>query len=463
MKNKASVLLVVSGSIFVLLALLADDVGLGKKGGVPALQILTAEAGAALLLMGVFLFIRSRRGASLPNPLRRFSDSLLAQPPLTWVVTGFIFAYLLFFIFPTFLNAQAQFQYPSGFFPEREHIGFDIRLTLEHIRVWFTGEREPKYVFPPLTTLLFAPLLLLRYPANFHIVTAFTLAAYFFLNLLFPLWILGGKRRALVFFAFAVSLFSYGLQFELETGQFYTVSMALAAAAIYIFHKRPSYRIFSYLLFSVSIQMKIVPALLVVMFVDDWRDWKGIFKRFAALGVFNFVLLFLLGTSYFSLFIGHLWDSAATHELEFNHSIYAFAANLTHSARWLEALLYVGFFACFLTVLAAAYRRNEGGFNASLFMVCVIGVLLLPAISHDYKLTLLTAPFTLFMAAYEARDSLWARAVSILTLTAAAFAYSATLFPSTARQGMENALPFLYVILISVSLLELIRKKNASL
>ncbi|MCA1899271.1 MAG: DUF2029 domain-containing protein [Chloroflexi bacterium] len=463
MKNKQSVFLAAAGFVLTLLALFADSLGLGKKGGVPAVQILAAEAGALILLAGVFLFIHGRRGDSSSNPLRGLGDRLLAQPTLTWVVTGFVFAYLLFFIFPTFLNAQAQFQYPSGFFPEREHIGFDIRLTLEHIRVWFTGEREPKYVFPPLTTILFTPLLLLRYPANFHVVSALTLAGYFVLNLFLPLRILSGKNRALVFFVFAVSLFSHGLQFELETGQFYTLSMALAGTAIYIFHKHPAYRIFSYLLFSLAVQLKVVPAVLVVMFVDDWRDWKGIVKRFAALGVFNFALLFLLGPSYFSLFIAHLLDSRATHELEFNHSIYAFAANLAHSASWLEALLYAVFFLCFLTVLAAAYRRNESGFNASLFMACVIGALLLPSISHDYKLTMLTAPFIVFMAAYEARDSLWARAVSILALTAAAFAYSATLFPPTARQGMENALPFLYVVLILTPLLEFIRKKKESL
>jgi hypothetical protein len=73
---------------------------------------------------------------------------------------------------------------------------------------------------------------------------------------------------------------------------------------------------------------------------------------------------------------------------------------------------------------------------------------------------MLTAPFVLFMSAYEARDSLWAKVLSIMLITAAAFAYSATLFPSTARHGiLENSLPFLFVILISVTLLTFMQKK----
>jgi hypothetical protein len=242
------------------------------------------------------------------------------------------------------------------------------------------------------------------------------------------------------------------------------VTMMLTVAAVYIFHKYPSYRIFAYILFSIAIQLKLFPAIFVVMLVDDWRDWKGIIKRFAALGVANIALLFLLGYSYFSLFFTHLVDSGATDELANNHSIYAFVANLASAPNWLEGFLYLYFFVCFFIILGKAYWQNEKGLNANLLMTCLIGGLMIPAISHDYNLPLLAAPFVLVMSVQDVRDALWAKALSIVLITSASFAYSATLFPSNARPAaLENSFPFLLVILTVVILLAFLQNKTEKL
>jgi len=457
LKNKFPVFLIIVGTLLATLSILADFIGLGQKGGVPALQIIAAEIGVLIILLGVGLFIRQRNGDSFS--VRGLTDKILNQPVFTWVVLGFLIAYLAFFIFPTFLNAESRFHYSSGYIPEREHIGFDTRLTLDHIRVWFMGEREPKYIFPALTTVLFTPLLLLRYPANFYVMTALTLTSYLILNLFLPLWIQKKENRLLVFFVFVASIFSYGLQFELETGQFYTIAMMLTVAAIAIFHKYPAYRIFAYILFSIAIQLKLFPAIFVVMFVDDWRDWSGTIKRFAALGFVNFALLFLLGYSYFALFFSHIIESGATTELTYNHSIYAFVTNLASAPNWLERFLYLYFFVCFFVILGRAYFQNEKGINPDLLMACLIGGLMLPAISHDYNLPLLAAPFVLVMSAQNVRDALWAKVLSIALITSASFAYSATLFPSNARPAaLENSFPFLFVMLTVVLLLGFMQK-----
>lgn len=460
MKNKFSVLLIISGALLAALSILADFIGLGKQGGIPAVQIIAAEVGVLIVLLGVGLLISQRNGHSLPaNFWRGLADRILNQPVFTWVVLGFVIAYLAFFIFPTFLNPEGRFHYPGGYLPEREHIGFDTRLTLDHIRVWFEGGREPKYIFPALTTVLFTPLLLLRYPANFYTVTALTLTSYLLLNLFLPLWMRKKEDRLLIFFIFAASIFSYGLQFELETGQFYTITMMLTVAAIFIFHKFPSYRIFAYILFSIAIQLKLFPAIFVVMFVDDWRDWQGIIKRFAVLGIANIALLFLLGYSYFALFFSHIIESGATDELMYNHSIYAFVANLTSAPGWLELFLYLYFFVCFFIILGKSYFQNEKGINASLLMACLIGGLMLPAISHDYNLPLLAAPFVLVMSAQDVREAWWAKILSIVLITSASFAYSATLFPSNARPVLlANSFPFLFVILTVVVALGFLQK-----
>jgi hypothetical protein len=211
-------------------------------------------------------------------------------------------------------------------------------------------------------------------------------------------------------------------------------------------------------LFSISIQLKVFPAIFVVMFVDNWREWKGIIKRFVALGIANFALLFLLGYPYFSVFFKQLLASGDTTELTYNHSIYAFATNLS-APGWLESFLYIYFFVCFFVVLGKSYLQNEKGINANLLMTCLIGGLMLPAISHDYNLPLLATPFVLVVSAQNVRDALWAKVASIVLITAASFAYSATLFPPNARPAaLENSFPFLFVMLTAVVVLGFMQK-----
>ena len=84
---------------------------------------------------------------------------------------------------------------------------------------------------------------------------------------------------------------------------------------------------------------------------------------------------------------------------------------------------------------------------------------MIPAISHDYNLPMLAAPFMLVMAAQQVRDTVWVKILSIVLIMAASFAYSATLFPSNARPvALENSFPFLFVMLTAVVLLGFMQK-----
>jgi hypothetical protein len=462
-------LLIGLGILLVIVSLLADFIGLGDHGGIPAVQILGAEAGVVLALAGLGLRIRQQDRNPLPaeggrrNPI----DWVLNQPILTWVILGFIIAYLLCFIAPAIYNSELKFHYFTDYIREREKIGFDTRLILEHIGHWYTGDQTPKYLFPPLTTILFTPLLLLRFPYNYYVSTVVTLVSFLFLNLSLPLLFNKRENRLLIIFIFAVSVFSYGLQFELETGQFYTLAMLLSMAAVYIFHRQPAYRIFAYILFCVSIQLKMFPAIFIFLFVDDWRDWKANLKRFAALGLANFLLLFLMGVSYFQFFVTRLLGSLGNLEVRYNHSITVYVHNLAETNAWvganadlLKAMLFAWFLLCFAAVLFLAWKRNTRGLDATLLMVSLIGGLILPTISHDYNLPLLALPFLLWTSSLRLPEQPWTRLLAILLLTAASFAYSVTLFPSNARPApLENSLPALMMILTAVTGLGFMQKE----
>lgn len=460
MKNRLPLLLIGLGILLAAASLLADFIGLGDHGGIPAVQVLGAEAGGALALLGLGLRIRQRNG-SRPGS-GAWGEAIawvLNQPILTWVMLGFFAAFLLCFVAPAIYNPDLQFHYFTDYIYGREKVGFDTRLILEHIGHWYTGEQTPKYLFPPLTTLLFTPLLLLRFPYTYYVSTVVTLVSFVLLNLWLPWRFLQKGERSLIPLLFAVTAVSYGLQFELETGQFYTLAMLLSAAALYIFHKQPAWRIFAYILFCVSVQLKVFPAIFVFLFVDDWRDWKTNLKRFAALGLANFLLLFLLGFSYFQLFVTRMLGSMGNLEVRYNHSITVFVHNLALTHDWAAANadgLRIGltlyFLICFAVTLFLAWKRKTRGLDVTLLMVSLIGGLILPAISHDYNLPLLTLPFLLWTSGLILPDKPWTRLLAIALLLSAAFAFAVTLFPSNARPAaLENSLPALMVILTAVT------------
>ena len=168
--------------------------------------------------------------------------------------------------------------------------------------------------------------------------------------------------------------------------------------------------------------MKFYPGLFIVMFVDDWRDWKNNLIRFGALGLVNILALFVLGFSYFSAFYDQTTSGlAGTVELMVgNHSIKSFVfvlpeigVNLFNkdaliwikgNAGFISAALYAVFLICFLAVLVNAYVKNIAGINFDLLLVCVIGALIVPSINHDYSLPLLMAPFAMFVSDLNARE-----------------------------------------------------------
>ena len=478
MKNKLSVAMISLGALIALLSGLADFIGLGKKGGMPAIQILVGELGIMLALLGLGLLIHQQKTEPAPaGGSRRLSDWILEQPTIMWVVIGFLAAYVLCFIVPAIFNPERKFQYFTDYLYPREKIGFDTRLMLEHIGHWYLRDQTPKYLYPPLTTVLFTPLWLLRFPYNYYVVTVVTLVSYLILNLLLPLWFNKKENILIIVFIFAVSIFSYGLQFELETGQFYTFAMLLSMAAIYIFHRHPSYRIFAYILFCISIQLKIFPAIFIFLFVDDWRDWKANLKRFAALGLANSLLLFLLGFSYLQLFIVRLFTSRYNLEALYNHSIKVFVINLAASGyglpegallEWIrahvaliQAALVIYVLICFLAILIGSYVRNVREVNYSLLMVCLLAGLMLPSISHDYNLPLLVAPFALLLSAQNVREGRWMKSLAIGLILAASFAYAVTLFPSTVRPAsLENSFPALFILLTAVTALSFLQKPH---
>lgn len=480
MKNKFSHLTIILGVLVVLFSLLVDVIGWGKS-GIQAAQILGIQVGVTIVLCGVALIILQNKREPSPLPFwLNLRDKIYNLPTLFWVALGVLPAFIPLLIIPMFFNPGHGIYYPVEYLQNINPIGNDFRLLLNSASNWLLNHQTTRHIFTPLTIFLFSPLLLLGYPNAYYVVATATLISYLILAVLAFAMTEKEKRLVVVFIA-TISLFSYGLQFELERGQSHTIALMLCVLAVYIFHKQPRFRLFAYLLFSISIQIKFYPGLFIVMFVDNWRDWKNIIIRFSALGVINVLALFLMGTSYLSAFFNDTTNGLAE-TAEFmvgNHSIQSFVFVLPEvginllsknaitwvqsNAGFISASLYFIFLVCFLAALIKAYVKNTAGININLLFVCVIGSLIVPSINHDYSLPLLMAPFAMFLPDLNTQKYPWAKLITILLIVIVSFTYSLTLFPIEFKPVyLQNSFPLLFVILIIVTVLSIAQREQST-
>lgn len=463
------------GIFIAFFSLAADTLGFGE-GGVQAAQILGAQVGVVIALLGWGIILTRRTGelnASTAGwkSLARIPD----LPVIVWVILGFLIIYFLLFIFPLFFNPLHRIQYFNRFIPEVVPIGRDLTYSTNSIRDWLVFGQElydaEYHVYPPLYAIVFAPLLLLNYPANYYFVTAFTLGSMLVLIFLIPVLVKVRNNPSLLVFFFLTVIVSYGMQFEFERGQFNVIAFMLSLLAIYLFHYHESFRHLAYLIFSVSIHLKIYPGLLVFMFVKDWRDWKGNLIRFMGLGAFNIALLFVLGASAFADFVRVISAySGATWSRPYNHSIRSFVYGLAHSepallspgaAAWLdenlllvEVLFAAYFLLCVLAVLTRHYKNGGRGINYDLLLVCTIGAMIIPSVSIDYKLPLLAPALAMALSHRSMQARGPGKVASVLLVTIVSAAYSVTLFPFIDRPSLlANSLPMLMIILTAIALL----------
>lgn len=471
------------GIFIILISLIVDYMGLGKK-GIQAAQLLGLQIGIVIAILGWAIAKHSNQALNFGIFFQQMKERFLTLPSLAMVVAGFVLAYILLFIFPMFLNPEHTIQYFNRYVPEISPIGHDLIYANASIKGWLSGQSlydNQNLYYPPLYAAIFAPTLLLGYPANYYLITFLTLACMTALFFTIPLLSNGSKQAtSLSAFFFLTALFSYGMQFELERGQFNIIAFTLCVLSVYIYHYHNSLRYYAYLLFSISIQIKIYPVVLVLMFIKDWRDWKGNVLRFLGLGVFNIALLFVLGWQVFldytkalPILLNVTWSRP------YNHSIRSFVYELASSGygilsstmvSWLkthltliELFLMAFYFICLLTVLIKAYKNKEHEMNFNLLLICTIGAMILPSASVDYKLPIVAFPLAAALSYKSIQSQGIKRVMAILLITLLSFAYSTTLFPFIHKpELLTNNLPMLLVILAAVTVLNLMETTTPS-
>ncbi len=475
--------LVIIGIFIIVVSLAVDYIGLGDE-RIGASQLLGVMGGIFVLLIGIPL--TSLFPDEKIDPGQRIRTGLagiLNWPVSVWVLIGVFLTYILFFIFPMFLNEDWGIYYFTRYLPDKRPIGLDFRYTMSYVTPWVEARQSPypDLFYPPLTHILFAPFTLIGYPESYKLITFMTLFSFCGLSLLGAFLISRIRDYSLIVLFLVSGLLSYGFQFELERGQFNVVTFFLCVLSVYIFHRHYRFRYLAYALFSAAIQIKLYPAIFILMFVKDWREWKTNIKRWVGLGILNFLLLFALGYHEFLAFIDTVKVQIFTPSWSWNgnHSIQSFVFNFLRdgyglippgtltvfqqNAGLIRFILLAAVLGCIFATVVRAYRLNEHGFNTYIFSVCTLGALIIPT-SNDYTLPLLAAPLAIFFSSLPQIHGFRMKWLSILLILIASFAYGSILHPFKYKPYyMNNSFPPLFIILLAVTFLYFLRNKSSNL
>jgi hypothetical protein len=365
--------------------------------------------------------------------------------------------------------------------PAIDPIGVDLKQMLSYSESWFFNKQTPYIgfnLYPPLASVLFTPLIFVKFFWAYKIITFINVFCYVMSTFIFPLRVEKEKHATgLLVLIFITGLLSYGFQFELERGQFNIIASFLCFLAIWIFHFHNKYRLLAYILFALSVQLKIFPFIFIVMFINNWQDWKSNIKRILILALVNFLLLFIMGPTVFIDFIEAILAQTVYPAIwQGNHSIRSFVAffsTSTGNQGWLwgnqydktaQFLLLAGTLICILIIIFQAYRQNEQGVNPLLLLACTIGALVIPSVSHDYKLSILAAPVALLFSSgrfFGNVNSSRIRLTLIGLLLIFSASYSSTLYSFTNKPFiLSNNLPALIIMLLVVTILSIVTKGN---
>jgi hypothetical protein len=472
--KKVSFTFIAMGVLIACASAIKDIFRLNDNEKLGAVQMLGIDIGILSILIGIVIFSLNNDW-DLRKKIRKFPEQVLQIAPKYWILSTFLVLYVLFFLSPMFFS-KIKIQYFVRYIPYEwvEYIGNDIVWTVEHIEQWFILGRSPfsSFFYPPMTVYIFAPLIILGYPAYYKLTTIITFLSYIITSLLIPAFISSKKNGDLVLLFFISGLFSYGLQFEMDRGQFNMIAFAACFLAIYLFHYHPRLWCFSYLLFSLSVQLKMYPIIFIFMFIKDWREWLGNLKRVLGLLLFNILLLFVLGVQVFVDFVRNL----ASAQLYFQSSrredlsITGFVLNLaedglgvihpsliSHFASYsklIEMFFLVIFAVCLCSVLVFSYKQNYKGLNVYLLVICTLGALIIPSASVDYKLPLLVGPIAILLSNLPDLRTYAKKVLLIVVTIIMSIAYWSTLYPFTIKPYiLSRNFPALFTILISVTLL----------
>jgi hypothetical protein len=118
---------------------------------------------------------------------------------------------------------------------------------------------------------------------------------------------------------------------------------------------------------------------------------------------------------------------------------------------------------CLLLIIWHAFRQNRAGINPHLLLACTLGALLIPSVSHDYKLSILIPPVVGLFVHESRLEGVQQYPAVRLLYGVFALVYSSTLFSYSFKPPfLQNNFPALLVLLILTTILSGISKQTTN-
>ena len=382
-----------------------------------------------------------------------------------WIILGFLFWYGYSFTRVVFFNTDGMMA-NGNFLPAIRPVGNDLNLILDASRSVLSGGSvyAGANKYPPLATLLFIPLTFLQGDAPFQVLTLLNYLCYAFITLVFPMLL--SRRRDLpawAWFLAAAGLYSYGLLFEIERGQFNLIAVTCVFAAILFFRRMPHLRWLAFVLLTVAIQLKLYPAVFVFFFVDDWKQWKSNLVRWGLLGLANIAVLFILGVDTAVHYIRAMTSVVASlgiNDWPVSHSVSSFLDFSNYYMgmhpvvlRSIQIILQVLIVSLTGYTLRNAWLRNRLT-DAYLLLACTLTALTIPALSNDYTLSYLVGPAIYLFLSLESNATGNRNDFPILPVALIALCLAGTYFSYFQKPiPLQNHFPALLMMLIYTAIL----------
>jgi hypothetical protein len=334
--------------------------------------------------------------------------------------SAYLLAFLLFFVRPVLFNSEMIMK-ETITVPFQRPIGVDLQQGVSYIKAWQSGEAASRGLgtfYPPLYNIIMLPFTWMPSQTSaFILMTIISFCSYFFISVIFPLLSLKNKSNLPLILAMAtIGMISYPFIFEIERGQSNLLATALALVSVYLFHNVGRLKYISYFLLTVAVQIKLYPLIFVFSLIDQNRKWHVNVLRVFGIIFFNVGLIFVLGINEAKNLITslttHLDGGAFYREINMSLSCYFKLASpivekispgLASTVPIIQIIallmLLIGFGFLVLEIL----KNKMAGDDAGFLLACILLTLLLPGVSHDYKLSYLGGPLIYFILKNEER------------------------------------------------------------
>jgi len=325
-------------------------------------------------------------------------------------IIGFILSYITIYIRYTYFDGATSMRFPQDIFALQSSLDLISCKTTASKSfdagkisgVWFVY--SPLYVIV-YKILSFIPEEPLRWGALLT-----TLFCYFF-SFIYILKSIGGRLldNTAVIILFISGFFSYGLRFEMDRGQDNCICIFLFLLGVHFSKKSHiATRLLGYSIAILAIHLKVWP---VILFPALYNHRVSIKSNVITLGIFiaaNFALLFSLGPGFFINYIQALIHANSTSDV--------WVANLSLHSFKILTLQYLPnikdsisnsincFVILYFSTLAYSFFKFKRSDLPAQINLYILGGLLFPSISFDYKLSVLGIGLALLYSGYSFDD-----------------------------------------------------------